>query len=85
MAVITSVAELDALYDEPVPSSLIKEIDHLTELHRAYVDASPFMLIATSGPGGVDCSPRGDPAGFVRVAEERTLLIPDRRGNNPLH
>ena len=84
MAVITSVAELEALYDSPVPSSITKEIDHLTELHRAYVEASPFVVVATSGPGGMDCSPRGDPAGFVRVEDERTLLLPDRRGNNRL-
>jgi len=84
MAVITSLAELDALYDPPVPSSITKEIDHLTELHCAYVEASPFVLLATAGPGGLDCSPRGDPAGFVRVADSRTLLMPDRKGNNRL-
>jgi len=82
--IVRTIADLEALYDEPVPSSLIKEIDHLTALHRSYVEASPFVLVATSGPGGVDCSPRGDPAGFVRVADERTLLLPDRRGNNRL-
>ncbi len=68
----------------PVPTSVTKEIDHLTDLHRAYIEASPFVVVATSGPGGVDCSPRGDPPGFVRVADERTLLMPDRRGNNRL-
>lgn len=76
--------ELSALYDQPVESSLAKEVDHLTELHRAYVEASPFVLLATSGPDGLDCSPRGDAPGFVRVADERTLLLPDRRGNNRL-
>lgn len=84
MSIIHTVEELEALYDVPVPTSIIKEIDHLTDLHRAYVDAAPFVLIATSGPGGLDCSPRGDPAGFVRVTGPRTLLIPDRRGNNRL-
>ena len=84
MSIIRSVAELEALYDVPVTTSIIKEVDHLTDLHRAYVEASPFVLVATSGPGGLDCSPRGDPAGFVRVADSRTLLIPDRRGNNRL-
>jgi PPOX class probable FMN-dependent enzyme len=44
----------------------------------------PFVVIASAGPDGLDCSPRGDPAGFVRVADERTLLIPDRRGNHRL-
>jgi uncharacterized protein len=84
MATIETVGELAALYDAPVESSVRKEIDHLTPLHRAYVEASPFVLIATSGPEGMDCSPRGDAAGFVRVADERTLLLPDRRGNNRL-
>jgi PPOX class probable FMN-dependent enzyme len=84
MTVVRSVEELEALYDAPVPTSITKEIDHLTDLHRAYVDASPFVLLATAGGDGLDCSPRGDPAGFVRVADERTLLIPDRRGNNRL-
>ncbi len=82
MATVRTVEELESLYGEPVVSSIKKEIDHLTHLHRAYVEASPFVVVATSGPGGIDCSPRGDPAGFVRVVDERTLLLPDRRGNN---
>jgi PPOX class probable FMN-dependent enzyme len=84
MSIIRTVAELEALYDAPVPTSITKEVGHLTDLHRAYVEASPFVIVATSGPGGVDCSPRGDPPGFVRVADERTLHMPDRRGNNRL-
>ena len=84
MSTIRSLDELEALYDVPVPTSVTKEIDHLTELHRAYVEASPFVIVATSGAGGVDSSPRGDPPGFVRVLDARTLLIPDRRGNNRL-
>lgn len=84
MAVIRTLAELEALYETPAETSVIKEIDHLTELHRAYVEASPFVVVATSGPGGLDCSPRGDPPGFVRVVDERTLMLPDRRGNNRL-
>lgn len=84
MGTVTTVAELAALYDAPMESSLAKEIDHLTDLHRAYVEASPFVLVATNGPEGLDCSPRGDAPGFVRVADARTLLLPDRRGNNRL-
>lgn len=84
MAVIRTLDELEALYDAPIESSLRKEVDHLTPLHTAYVAASPFVLLATAGPDGLDCSPRGDTAGFVRVADERTLLLPDRRGNNRL-
>jgi uncharacterized protein len=82
--IVRSVAELEALYDSIVPAAITKELDYLTELHVKYVEASPFMLIATAGEGGLDCSPRGDPAGFVRVVDERTLMIPDRRGNNRL-
>ena len=81
---IRTLAELEALYEAPVKTSIIKEVDHLTALHREYVAAAPFVVVATSGPGGLDCSPRGDPAGFVRVVDERTLLMPDRRGNNRL-
>ena len=84
MTTIRTIEELTALYDSAVTSSVLKEVDHLTALHRAYVEASPFVVVASSGPGGLDCSPRGDPAGFVRVADERTLLMPDRRGNNRL-
>lgn len=79
---IGSEAELDAIYGEPVPAAVIKELTFISEDYRRFIDASPFVLLATAGPEGLDCSPRGDPAGFVRVADERTLLIPDRRGNN---
>jgi uncharacterized protein len=84
MATIRTLAELEALYDAPVPTSITKEIDHITPLHGAYIEASPFVIVATSGPNGLDSSPRGDPPGFIRVLDERTLLIPDRRGNNRL-
>ena len=84
MSTVRTIEELEALYGEPVPTSITKELDHLLPEHRAYVEASPFVLLATAGPCGLDCSPRGDPAGFVRVADERTLLLPDRRGNNRL-
>lgn len=82
MTEITSEAELDALYDAPVPTSILKEIDHITDDYRKLIEASPFAILATSGPEGLDCSPRGDPRGFVRVADPKTLMIPDRRGNN---
>lgn len=82
--IITSVDALAARYERPLQVAIDKELDHLIPETRAYVDASPFVLIATSGPGGLDCSPRGDAPGFVEVADDRTLLIPDRRGNNRL-
>ncbi len=84
MSTIRTLDELDELYGEPVATSLTKEIDHLNDLHRKYVEASPFVVVGSSGPGGLDCSPRGDPAGFVRIVDSKTLLLPDRRGNNRL-
>jgi PPOX class probable FMN-dependent enzyme len=84
MSTIRSVAELEALYDAPVPTSITKEVDYITDQHRAYIDASPFVVVATAGADGLDCSPRGDAPGFVRVVDQRTLLMPDRRGNNRL-
>lgn len=79
---ISSEAELDLLYGEPVPTSLLKEIDHISQDYGRFIAASPFVILATSGPEVLDCSPRGDPAGFVRIQDPKTLLIPDRRGNN---
>ncbi len=82
MAIITTVEELEALYGLPGETSLVKEVAHVTPHYRAFIAASPFAVLATSGPEGLDCSPRGDVPGFVRVADARTLLLPDRRGNN---
>ena len=79
---ITDPLALERLYGEVGEASIAKEVDHLTPHYRAFVEASPFASLATSGPEGLDCSPRGDGPGFVRVQDERTLLIPDRRGNN---
>jgi uncharacterized protein len=79
---VTTLEELEALYDKPFGGSLVKEIDHVNADYRAFIEAAPFFAMATSGPDGLDCTPRGDPAGFVRVADEKTLHIPDRRGNN---
>jgi len=81
---VTSVEQLEALYGEPFGPSLVKEIDHVNAHYRAFIEAAPFCTLATSGPGGLDCTPRGDPPGFVRVLDEKTLLIPDRPGNNRL-
>lgn len=81
---ITTTEQLEALYDAPVPRSITKELDHISAHYRIFIEKSPFVVIATSGPEGLDCSPRGDPPGFVRVLDEKTVLIPDRRGNNRL-
>jgi PPOX class probable FMN-dependent enzyme len=79
---VTSMEQLEAMFEEPLPVAKIKEIDRVSAHYRAFIEAAPFFALATAGPEGLDCSPRGDPAGFVRVRDEKTLLIPDRRGNN---
>ena len=82
MSMITTVEELEALYGTPVETSLAKEVDRITPQYRALIEASPFVALATAGPEGLDCSPRGDRSGFVRIHDENTVMIPDRRGNN---
>lgn len=79
---INSLEQLEELYGAPVPRSLVKEIDHVNADYRRFIEASPFVVLSSVGPEGTDCSPRGDPPGFVRVADPRTLMLPDRRGNN---
>ncbi len=79
---VTTLEELEALYDTPYGPAIAKEIDHVNAHYRAFIEAAPFCALATNGADGLDCTPRGDPPGFVRVADEKTLLIPDRRGNN---
>jgi len=82
MTVIRTIEALEALYGQPNAASTVKEVGHVTPHYRALIEASPFVALATSGPEGLDCSPRGDGHGLVRVADDRTLLLPDRRGNN---
>ncbi|MFN3398807.1 MAG: pyridoxamine 5'-phosphate oxidase family protein [Ferrovibrio sp.] len=82
MTIIKTIEQLEALYGQPGETSLAKEIDYIAPEYRAYIEASPFVAVATSGPEGLDCSPRGDKAGFVRIHDDRTLMLPDRRGNN---
>jgi PPOX class probable FMN-dependent enzyme len=79
---IRDEAALTALYGESSAGAIAKEIDYIHPHYRAMIEASPFMVLATSGPEGLDASPRGDPAGFVHVLDDKTVLIPDRRGNN---
>jgi PPOX class probable FMN-dependent enzyme len=81
--IVATTEQLEALYsDAPYGPAVFKETDYITPQYRRLIEAAPFAVIATCGPEGLDCSPRGDPPGFVRVADERTLLVPDRRGNN---
>jgi len=79
---ILDIESLERLYGKPAAASVQKEVDYIHTHYRAFIDAAPFVVLATSGPGGLDVSPRGDPAGFVCVEDEKTLLLPDRRGNN---
>lgn len=85
MAAVRTVAELERIYGAlgaVGEASTAKVADHITPHYRRFIEAAPFLALATSGPEGLDCSPRGDVPGFVRIADPRTLLLPDRRGNN---
>ena len=79
---VTSVEQLERVYGEPYGPSIAKEADRITAHYRAFIEAAPFFALASGGPDGFDCSPRGDAPGFVRVHDEKTLLVPDRQGNN---
>jgi uncharacterized protein len=79
---IRDEAALIALYGAPAANSIRKEVPSLTPAYRTIIEAAPFAALASCGPGGLDVSPRGDPAGFVHIENDRTLMLPDRRGNN---
>lgn len=79
---VTTLERLEALYGKPHGPAVVKETDHIGSGYRKLIEAAPFVAIATSGPEGLDCSPKGDPAGFVHILDDRTLAIPDRPGNN---
>ena len=74
---IVTLAELDALYSPVNPTALLKQLDHVNADYAKFIEASPFVVISTCGPEGMDCSPRGDPAGFVRVRDQQRLGISD--------
>jgi PPOX class probable FMN-dependent enzyme len=79
---VTTVEQLEALYGQPSGPAVVKEIDHISPGYRKLIEAAPFVAIATGGPEGLDCSPKGDAPGFVRILDDKTLAIPDRPGNN---
>lgn len=79
---ISTIEQLEAIYGFPGETSTAKVANHITPHYRKFIDASPFAALATSGPEGLDCSPRGDVAGFIRVHDAHTVMMPDRRGNN---
>jgi PPOX class probable FMN-dependent enzyme len=83
MKIITTLEELSAIYAGAVTQeSVAKVTKQLTPLYRQMIEASPFVALATVGPEGLDCSPRGDIGGVVRIVDEKTLHLPDWRGNN---
>lgn len=79
---VTTTEQLEAIYGQPSERAVLKELPVLAAVYRPFIEHAPFMLLATAGPEGLDCSPRGDAPGFVRIVDDRTLAIPDRRGNN---
>ena len=79
---ITSSEQLEALFDTVGAASIKKEVPYIHPHYRALIEASPFAVLATRGPDGLDASPRGDAPGFIVVEDEKTLLLPERRGNN---
>lgn len=79
---ITNLDALDTLYAAVDERSIVKVTDHVHPMYRPWIEASPFAVLSTVGPEGVDASPRGDGPGFVVVEDPHTLLLPDRRGNN---
>ncbi|MBV9053555.1 MAG: pyridoxamine 5'-phosphate oxidase family protein [Hyphomicrobiales bacterium] len=82
MTILRSIEELERIYGFPKGGAVFKEIPFLNAHYRAFIEASPFVVLASAGPGGLDCSPKGDMPGFVHVLDEKTLAIPDRLGNN---
>ena len=79
---IDTLPRLEALLGTLSDASVHKELPYVHPAYRAMIAASPFAVLATTGPGGLDASPRGDPAGFVQLLDDKTLLLPERRGNN---
>ena len=82
MTIISTLEQLEELYGLPGETSTVKESDWITPQYRLLIEASRFVALATAGPEGLDCSPRGDAGQAVRIVDERTLMMPDRRGNN---
>ncbi|MGJ4920698.1 pyridoxamine 5'-phosphate oxidase family protein [Bradyrhizobium oligotrophicum] len=82
MSIITTIEQLEAIYGETGLASTAKVADRVTPHYRIMIEKSPFVALATCGPEGLDCSPRGDLPGFIRIDDDKTLMMPDRRGNN---
>ncbi len=79
---LNCAADLAQHFDAPGESEPAGNIDTIDAPCRQWIEAAPFALLATAGPAGLDCSPRGGPPGFVQVLDSQTLLMPVRPGNN---
>src|ERR1700739_912865 len=82
MSVVATIEQLEAIYGQTNDASTVKVADHVTPSYRVMIEKSPFAALATSGPEGLDCSPRGDLPGFVRIHDDKTLMMPAAPGNN---
>ncbi len=82
MSWITTLEDLHSHYGTPVPAAVVKVTDHLTPAYRAYLARARFCILATVGPEGSDCSPRGDEGPVVSILDPGTLALPDWHGNN---
>jgi PPOX class probable FMN-dependent enzyme len=80
--IVSTAEQLASLFDPVAPASYSKQVSFIHPHYRALIEASPFVVLATNGENGLDVSPRGDAPGFVMVEDEKTLLLPERRGNN---
>lgn len=79
---VKDVSALEQIYGVPGQASQVKVADRLTDEYRVLIEASPFFALATAGPEGLDCSPRGELGGAFVIQDDKTIIIPDRRGNN---
>jgi uncharacterized protein len=80
---IASIEQLEAIYGQPSGGAVAKEIDYISDHYRAFIEAAPFAALTTVADEGTDCTPRGDPKGqFCRVVDRKTVMMPDRNGNN---
>jgi uncharacterized protein len=82
MSIVATVEQLEEIYGHPGEAAIVKVADRITRSYRTLIEKSPFAALATCGPEGLDCSPRGDLPGFIRIHDQKTLMMPDRRGNN---
>ncbi|MFK7997414.1 MAG: pyridoxamine 5'-phosphate oxidase family protein [Granulosicoccus sp.] len=81
---VSTLKQLESLYSQPARASVDKETSEINAAYRSLIEAASFVTVASVGYSGLDCSPRGDKAGFVHILDSRTVALPDRRGNNRL-